>query len=485
MTAASFRILILATIAFTAAISCAAQSLKANISVLSSAPPRIKIEGESPAPAVDYSFLQTYAGAQGLGRRIEDFTLSDSAGKPIAVKQLAPGEYQAERPGAKWSYEVDLHPPDFPHDAAYVSWLTAERGLLLLKDLLPLPARASSAAPEPALELTLAIPAGWRVSTVEKSTAPGRYQLDQWSAAVFFLAPDQHQATTGVDAVNLTLVSSGQWAFADRDVMDLTRDILKYHQRTVGDNTKFDAMLIVAPFPANVGADQWSAETRGRTVVLLSGRMPAKSAALAKLSVSLTHELFHLWIPNRLRLDGDYAWFYEGFTLYQALRCGVELGYFTFNDLLNALGRAYDAYRRTPQFDQLSLVQAGERRWTGGNALVYNKGMLAAFLLDARLRSGGGKASLGTVYRGLLQNHGLNKPPAPAGATLVAELQKNKELTELVRTLIADSAPIDLRRSIAPYGLNLEETGARSVLSVAPGLSRSQRDLLREFGYNS
>src|SRR4029450_8749150 len=122
--------------------------------------------------------------------------------------------------------------------------------------------------------------------------------------------------------------------------------------------------LILLPFPRTVSASEWSAETRGSTVTLLIGKLPSKVGALAQLSTPLTHELFHLWVPNGLALTGDYDWFYEGFTMYQAMRTAQQLALLTFQDLLNAVGRAFDAYVSAPERDKLSLIEASKRRWT-------------------------------------------------------------------------------------------------------------------------
>lgn len=461
--------------------STSAQTTSASISVSSATAGRAEVSGHSQTAQKDLSFLQYYAGAQGLGQRIEKFSATDAEGKPVVVTRLAPGEYTAERPVSNWKYEVDLRPPDFPQDAAYVSWLTPERGLLMLKDLLPLPPRG---AEKQAIDFTISGPSGWQTASAERMTTPGKYRLSDWTSAVFLISPSQTRSERRFDAVNFSLVSSGTWAFTDEDLFTMTGDILRFHQRTIGDSTPFDAMLIVLPFPTPQGADRWAAETRGKTVVLLAGRSPAKMPALAKLSVALTHELFHLWLPNRLNLEGDYAWFYEGFTLYQALRCGVALGYFYFNDVMNALSRAYDAYRRAPDFDKLTLVQAGERRWTGGNALVYNKGLLVAFLLDANLRFHGNKRPLNDIFQQLFRVHGSAQPAVPAGPAIVTELSKEKNSGALVRQLILSPDAVDLAKLAAPAGLQVEQVNGRTVVSASPKLSRAQRDFLHEFGYN-
>src|SRR5206468_2972117 len=110
---------------------------------------------------------------------------------------------------------------------------------------------------------------------------------------------------------------------------------------------------------------------------------------------------FHLWVPNGLVFDGDYDWFYEGFTVYQSSRIAVGLGLLTFPEFLNSLARAYDA---STQSGGLSLIDSSKRRFTVGSTSVYAKSQLIAFLYDLRLRSASHrKRSLDDVYRRLFQ----------------------------------------------------------------------------------
>lgn len=459
----------------------AAQTVSARISVLSTTSPRVRVEGVSKTATRDFSFLPSYAGAQGLGQRVENFRASDTNGKEVKVTRLAPGEYVAEPSAVKWSYEVELQPPASPDDAVYVSWLTAERGLLLPKDLLPLPVRTPAGREPDELSLTISPPAGWRVATAETAVTPEEYRVRDWSASVFFVSPELRQTTSRVDRVNFSVTTSGSWEFTDQDVSKLAVDALRFHQETVKDGHPFDAMLIVAPYPAPQVGERWSAETRGRTVVLLSGRVPVRFSAVGMLSVSLSHELFHLWVPNRLNLDGEYAWFYEGFTLYQALRCGAALGFFTLSYVLDVVARMYDSYRPTP-FAQLSLLQAGERRWTGGNALIYSKGLVVAFLLDGSLRLHG-KRSLAKVYRELLDRHGPSQPPAPANSTLLALLQSDRDSADLIRRFVVGSEAIDLGALVASLGLTFSENGGKSALKIGAKLTGRQKEFLAGLGY--
>ena len=65
--------------------------------------------------------------------------------------------------------------------------------------------------------------------------------------------------------------------------------------------------------------------------MLLMGTGGSRKQRLNRLGILLSHELFHLWVPNSLSLDGDYDWFFEGFTLYLALLTDVRLGLISFD----------------------------------------------------------------------------------------------------------------------------------------------------------
>ena len=114
---------------------------------------------------------------------------------------------------------------------------------------------------------------------------------------------------------------------------------------------------VLAPFSAS-GAKSWSAETRGSNLVLLANNSPSAKFSLGQLSVVLCHELFHAWVPNALSLDGNYDWFFEGFTLYQALCGAVRLGLIDFQEYLDTLGRVYDSYLLARESGDLSLLEA-------------------------------------------------------------------------------------------------------------------------------
>jgi len=466
------------------AVSSRAEDLNVRISIISLSPARVKIEGERSSGARAWSFRNIYAGAMNLGERIESLSLSDANGASVAVRKLAPGEYEAVSAATRFSYEVKMDAPDFDSDASHVSWLTKMRGFFMLGDLLPL-SNEKGAAKMSGVVQFVSLPEKWTVATSARAEAESRFDVDDVDKAVFFIGQDVRRRQQRVRSMEFEFVTSGEWAFSDEDVASMAVNILKDHAETFGGVALNHSMLILAPFPHAVGADNWNAETRGNTVTLLAGKSPSKTAALAQLSFPLAHELFHLWIPNGLALDGNYDWFYEGFTLYQALRAGIRLNLLSFQDYLNAMGKAYDAYKSVTNRDKGSLLDASLERWTVSPVLVYNKGMLAAFLYDLTLqKQTKGKRSLEDVYKELFRLYRNSEARKDGNAAVLSVLNSTGDMKEFTHRYIESAGAIDLPAAIAPFGLQVDAGGVRSHISVAASTSGAQRDLLRKFGYN-
>jgi hypothetical protein len=467
-------------------------------------------------PVRIWSFPNSYAGVTELGNRIERLEAFDATGAEIPVRKIAPGQFEAARPASRCRYEVNLDPPVQPSDAARVSWLSVARGLLMLADLLPTnqPERGQAADSDkrgPAAETTIVrvkLPKSWEVYSNEDpnaavdstGTSPNEvykaltFVVPDVARAVFAVGSQLRNSQMSASGMTLRLVADGEWAFSDIEALKLGADVLKIHREVFGAMPSKQGTLILLPFPQPAPASKWSAETRGLTVTLLMGKVPSKTAALSQLSVPLTHELFHFWVPNALALEGDYDWFYEGFTVYQAARTAVRLGLLTFPEFLNAIARAYDAYALAVDHDRWSLVEASKRRWTVGAPSVYSKSMVVAFLYDLRVRSQSrGKHSLDDVYRKIFQFHhapdAASNRVAPGQGTdgndaAADALASDSGMQSFVRQFIRESVTISLASELAPFGFRVEAFGLRTRLSVSEQLSKPQRDLLRELGYN-
>jgi hypothetical protein len=461
-----------------AASDASAQSLDVKIKVVGLSPPRVHVEGRREGGAGAWSFRNFYGSAAGLAERIENFTLTDEGGAVVNAKRIAPGEFTAERPASRFAYDLKLDPPTFVSDSPHISWLTSERGLLMPGDILPLPLQH--------VRLEVDLPAGWSVSTVEEGKTAGTFDLNDAERAVFAVGRDLREKRGRAGGMSFTLATAGDWAFSDTEAADSAVEILKLHSETFGAAPRQRALVVLYPLPqAAAAGNLWSAETRGATTVLLSGRLPSKLAAKAQLDGALTHELFHLWVPNGLSLEGEYAWFYEGFTNYMALRAAMRRGQLTFNDYLNALGSTYDSYRAARGAKEASLIEVSQRRWTGSAQLVYHKGLLVAFLYDlASMRETAGKNSLGSVYRELFRRYPRGEKPADGNRAIVESLGASAGMSDFVERYVEGANEIILPALIQEFGLRVEPGGARTHVGVAPAPDSTQRELLRKLGYN-
>ena len=455
-----------------------AQTLEARIGVTSVVPGRVHVEGQRSVATKAWSFLNAYAGATNLAERIENFTLADAVGAEVPVRRLAPGEYESARAATHFRYDVRLGPPELLSDAAHVSWLATERGILLPGDILPLHTGGA--------KLSFALPAGWTLASTETKNRDAEPEIADASQVVFFVGENLRERRGRVGAMEFSFVTAGVWAFNDEEFTRAVGETLAEYEKLLGGVPRRRALVILSPFPGPAAGNLWSAETRGGTVLLLSGMAPSKVAALAQLGNTLAHELLHLWIPNGLGLAGEYDWFYEGFTLYQAMRVGMRQGQLSFQDYLNALGRAFDGYRMARGVGELSLIEASRRRWTGTSALVYNKGMLVAFLYDLTLRQQtAGRKSVDDAYRELFRRYGGKETGEDGSRAAIHALNSVGSMASFSQHYIESPSTIDLTSAIIPFGLQVETTGARTRVTVLESLSRSQRDLLNKLGYNN
>ncbi|HSD46912.1 MAG TPA: hypothetical protein VLB87_09815 [Pyrinomonadaceae bacterium] len=398
-----------------------------------SSPAEVLVRIESVSPGREWSFLNAYAGVLGLGERIEQFRAYAPGGADAGAQKIATGEFRSNVPATSIEYVVRLPPPNAA-DVAHVSWITGESGLLMLGDLLP--------QWLPGVEVEFSLPAGWSAQSICETDANGKHKVVRPEHTVFLIGRGLRRQSKRIDRGVFDLVVDSSWPFKDAVVLEAARKVLEKYRALTGMPLPAKPVVIVAPLPVATGSVKWRAETRGSTVVLLLDPQANIENWAGQLGIIFTHELLHLWVPNSLLLQGDYDWFFEGFTLYTALVTALELKFIDRNEYVATLERVYDAYLSRP--DELSLIDASERRWTTGNPVVYDKGMLVAFLYDRAIRKDSrGKMSLASVYRKLFARPaGL---PENGNDVIIKLLSSTPAGADLARSYIEGQREIDLK----------------------------------------
>jgi predicted metalloprotease with PDZ domain len=429
-------------------------------------PGQIKIDAELSTPVRSWSFRNAYAGVLGIAERIEDFRAVGAD-----VRKAAVGEYRSERESRRISYTVKLPKPTLA-DVSHVTWLADDRGVLMLADLLPLEVHSLSA--------TFVLPESWIVESSSLRDATGQYQVAEAEKAVFSIGRALRKISTTVQGMPLDIVLSGNWPFKERDASDRAAKVMERYLALTGFRLRDKSVIVIAPLPISDPKTSWKAETRGSTIVLLINPDAGFKFWKSQLTVIFTHEVLHLWVPNSLKLEGDYDWFFEGFTMYTALRTSLELGLIDFKEYLATLGRVYDQYRIHP--DTLSLIEESERRWASSGSPVYVKGMLVAFLYDLLVRkeSGGGR-TLADSYRDLFS--GRLTDGADGNDAIIGVLGLTPVSRSFIKSYVENSTQVDLNKLLPAYGMSVLFTGKGSQLRVEGDLNQDQKQLLRSLGY--
>lgn len=455
-----------------------AQDIDVKIKILSDS--RVRVEGKftsakNASANKNFSFLQNYADVTNLGARIENLDLFDGRGAKIAVKKLAAGEFLGNETAASFDFDVRANLPDNPASAAHVSWLAGGQGLLMTNDLLPENSLPFSA------RVTFEMPSGWKISSSETKIGENIFEVKNIEKAVFLVGKNWRERTAKIGKTEINLAISGEWQFTDDEALQMASAILAEHEKVFGEIPVGKTRIFLLPFPAPENPDRWRAETRGATVTILSGAISQKSVAVQRLHEQLRHEIFHLWIPNGVALTGNYDWFYEGFTIYQALRAGVFTNQIRFEDFLDTLGHAFDS----AQNQNRSLVEMSENRWSGANNSVYAKGMIVAFLCDlAMLRASGGKHSVADIFRLVYQKYRAPHAPQDGNAAILGILKSRPELLFIVQNYIEGTAKIDWQKDLQAFGIEVVRNDFGTRLKVVPKPDRREQDLLNELGYN-
>ena len=440
-----------------------AQERKVSVTVEISQGPNALVKGAGFKDSTSFGFLKSSAGATGLEKRISGLKFFDSAGREVGHRELQAGEFLTEEPASGWSYVIDLSPPEFTTAAAHISWIGEDAGLLMAADMLPMGIGEGPA------EFTVELPVGWKTATSGKT-----FSASSADDAVVFISKDAVRTPAGRNAfVNM----AGNWHFTPTEAAEMAEEIAAEYSKVFGSVPEGAIEVNILPFPAGANHGTWQAETRGRTVTIVSADMAFRTQSLQRLHEQLRHELFHLWIPNGVNLTGNYDWFYEGFALYQSLRMAMGVNRIGFNDMLSTLSRAHAIAER----QRGSLLEASKTRWAPGGTEVYALGMFTAFLTDlAMLTSSGGKQSVEDLLKEIYSRH-HDGESVDGNEAVLAAMERRPELRRIIERYIRGGERIDEKALLRSAGVVLGQGGLKAVEKP----SGRQKAILNRLGYNN
>ena len=463
-----------------------AQEIEANIKIKSS-PTIVSVEGkflkENPVESgKNWSFVNSLAVAENLGARVSDLSLSDKNGGAIVFKKFIDGEYLAETRANSWSYQINLNSLSSVAAMAHVSWVSDEQGILMLGDLLP-QLKAANNQPISA-KIKIELPEEWKIISSEKRLGGNSFFVSNVEKAIFLVGKNWREKEISIDKTSLNFAVSGEWNFSDDEAFKMTGDIFGEYRKLFGEAPTEKAQISLVRFPKQTKFGRWEAETRGANLIVLSSDMPFKTLSLQRLHEQLRHEIFHLWIPNNLALTGNYDWFYEGFTVYQSLKTGLQTNQIRFEDFLATLSEAYNIDNLQTQ--KVSLIEASKNRWNGANPQVYSRGMIAAFLCDvALLRASKGKRAISDVFREIYNKHRVSNESQDGNQAILKILENYDELRPIAEKYIRGAGKIDWQTDLESAGIEATEINSFTKLAVKAKLDNRQKNLLDYLGYNN
>ena len=461
------------------ALNIAAQDFEVKLKIASPNQPRVHVETNflNGKTEKKLSFSQSYADAEGLDSRIRNLKIKDNKNLEVKFVKSSAGEIQTGTDFSTVSYDLNLAVPENVLTAAHISWLTETHGLLMTGDLLPDFGKGAA-------KVSFELPDGWKISTSEKPAGGKSFQVNNIQSAVFLVGQNWRESAVLLEASNVNFAAVGDWKFSAAEAAQISAEILTEYRKIFGTIPEKNINVFLLRPPREIGFERWRAETRGANITILSSPTVFEGQAIQRLHEQLRHELFHIWMPNNLNLSGDYAWFYEGFTQYAALRTGLKLNRITFPNFLNTLEQAINLSGNRKQ--PVSLLEASKSRWNAANSGVYAEGMLIAFLCDtALLRASRGKTDLLEVFRRIYQKHRPPNTPTDANAAILEILQSYDELVTIVKKYIKGADKINLAKDLDATGIEVVPNGNGQKLQIKAKLRSREKDLLNKLGYNS
>ena len=344
-------------------------------------------------------------------------------------------------------------------------------------------------------EVVLNLAATWKTSNTGLRALPGgahRYVADDFDTLVDspILAGNATVYEFAIDGKPHYLVNQGEGGVFDgaraaKDIEALARE----QRRFWGGELPYDKYVVLNVIGENRGG---GLEHKNSTVVISSRNATRARNAYTAFLTLVSHEIFHAWNGKRLRPvelgPFDYEkealtkdlWVVEGITDYYGDLLARRAGLLTRDEYLGNLSAVIEELQTTPgrlvQSVELASFDAWIRYYrpdeNSANVSIsyYTKGLVMAFLLDARIRQlTNGAKSLDDVMRAAYAKYSGDRGYTSDQFREVAEQVAGGRLTDFWNTAVRGVQELDYAEALAAYGLRFRPAAAtgRAALGLA------------------
>ena len=330
-------------------------------------------------------------------------------------------------------------------------------------------------------EVRVELPAGWARSA---SGMPSAGRENTYRAADYETLADSPIVAGGLElaefevaGVKHTVVTAGDSAGWDaaRAAGDY-RKIVEENRRFWG-TLPFDRYVFLSVFRAGGGG----LEHRNSTLLTSNAGAMKSAGGYRGWLRFVGHEYFHTFNVKRVRpvelgpFDYEHEprtsglWIAEGVTAYYDGLLNTRAGLAGAEDFLAALSDSVERLQKSPGRKVQSLERASLDVWTtsfsgmgGGDTTIsyYTKGAVAAFLLDARVRTASrGAKSLDDVMRAALAKYGGAKGFTAAEFRRLCSDTAGEDLTAGFARAIGSTEELDYAEGLACFGLRFAPDG--------------------------
>ncbi|HEY3267668.1 MAG TPA: PDZ domain-containing protein [Armatimonadota bacterium] len=290
--------------------------------------------------------------------------------------------------------------------------------------------------------LTLKLPDGWDAATPLAKGRAGAYEAPSYDALADSPVQMGRFGRIAFRARNkpFEIITTGSCPVSDAALIDVCKRAATSALDLFGGWSPFDSYQFHLHFPRQRRDGGGGLEHRSSSVIVFARGLTDETFAPNAARI-IFHEFFHAWNVKALHPRGlgpfNYQgeprtpslWIAEGLTDYYAHVLAVRGGVWTPEIALKAFAGLIDEYRGSAGRNAASLATSSEKVWDAdspmsngyGGTNYYTKGLLAAWLLDIRIRASTKNArSLDDALRRMLVRYALPDRPYPPDAVLAA-----------------------------------------------------------------